>query len=89
MSLGFILGLPNAPVLLRHEALLPDERWRRHLLPLHDGQLRVSPQLPRPHGLLHPLAEGEDDDPANYLRKFLTNRYTVKLGYNEQLKWPI
>ncbi len=50
--------------------LTQDERRRRHLLPLHDRQLRLSPQLPRSHGLLHPLAQGEDDDPANYIRKY-------------------
>ena len=51
--------------------LCSDERRRFDLLPLHDGQLRLPPQLLRADLLLHLVAENEGNDQTNSFRKLI------------------
>ncbi len=53
--------------------LCSDERRRFDLLPLHDGQLRLPPQLVRADLLLRLVTENEGNDQTNSFRKLIIN----------------
>ena len=59
--------------------LCSDERRRFDLLPLHDCQLRLPPQLLRADLLLHLVAENEGDDQTNSFRKLIIINYLSDL----------